>query len=164
MSDPKSFKKAKIFWKDNSSSTWAFICPLCATQRKIPCQPQPTARHYAQMALTAAFFTLLTWYWFSWKGMVSFIPFWIIFEAIYRGRVRVAMRCPHCGFDPYLYLVDVKLARQEVESHWRKKFADKGVPYPEKPKDSGPLIPPSLGRLVASNVKKRDPYNRHLTQ
>jgi hypothetical protein len=106
------------------------------------------------MGLTAAFFTLVTWQWFTWKGVVSFVPLWVIFEAVYRARVRVAMRCPHCGFDPYLYLVDVNRARTEIESHWRKKFAEKGIPYPEKPQPSEPLEPPSSGVLLASNIRR----------
>ena len=40
------------------------------------------------------------------------------------------LACPHCGFDPYLYLADVKLARQEIEEHWKRKFAEHGIPFP----------------------------------
>jgi hypothetical protein len=29
-------------------------------------------------------------------------------------------------------LIDVPRAREVVENHWRKKFAEKGIPYPEK--------------------------------
>jgi hypothetical protein len=41
------------------------------------------------------------------------------------------LACNHCGFDPYLYLIDVPRAREVVENHWRKKFAEKGIPYPK---------------------------------
>ena len=149
--DLKDFKKAKVYWKDKASGSWSFLCPLCASARKIPCQPNPTFKHLVQITLTAAFFTLVAWPWLSWKGFVSFVPLWMVFEVLYRGRVRAAMYCDHCGFDPYLYLVDVKRARAEVESHWRKKFAEKGVPYPEKPVDPEPPRPPSAGILLASN-------------
>ncbi|MFL5812764.1 MAG: hypothetical protein ACJ763_04250 [Bdellovibrionia bacterium] len=76
---------------------------------------------------------LATWSWFEWKGIVSFFPLWSVFEVIYRARVRAALACDRCGFDPYLYLIDVPRAREVVENHWRKKFADKGIPYPSKP-------------------------------
>lgn len=75
---------------------------------------------------------LATWNWFEWKGVVSFLPFWTFFEMVYRSRVRAALACTQCGFDPYLYLIDVPRAREVVENHWRKKFAEKGIPYPEK--------------------------------
>jgi hypothetical protein len=90
---------------------WYFLCPLCTTQRRVPYAPRPTPRHFAQLALTAAFFTLLTWPWFGIKGMVSFLPIWTVFEMIYRAKVRAALYCESCGFDPILYLVDVKRAR-----------------------------------------------------
>jgi hypothetical protein len=86
----------------------------------------------AQVGLTSIIFMLATWSWFEWKGIVSFLPLWTLFEVIYRARVRAALACGHCGFDPYLYLIDVPRAREVVENHWRKKFAEKGIPYPEK--------------------------------
>jgi hypothetical protein len=147
-----AFKPKKVFWKEKGSKPYAFICPLCTSQRKIPYQPKPTVRHYVQIGLTAACLTLACWPLFGWKGMVSFVPIWTLFEVLYRGRVRGALHCPHCGFDPYLYMTDVRRARAEVEDHWRKKFAEKGIPYPEKAKDPRPAPPPSSGVLLASNV------------
>ena len=46
--------------------------------------------------------------------------------------MRAALPCQQCGFDPYLFLIDEEWAKKEVEQHWRKKFADHGIPYPEK--------------------------------
>jgi hypothetical protein len=146
--------KAKSFWRGRASEAWSFICPLCSSPRKLAQQPRPTPTHYAQIGLTAAIFTLITWHWFEWKGIISFLPMWTVFEVIYRARVRAAMRCTQCGFDPYLYLVDVKRARTDIESHWRKKFAEKNIPYPEKPQPTEPEEPPSAGILLASSVKK----------
>jgi len=95
----------------------------------------------AQIGLTAVVFMLATWNRFEWKGIVSFFPFWTLFEVIYRSRVRAALACSHCGFDPYLYLNDVPRAREVVENHWRKKFAEKGIPYPEKNAGKAPGKP-----------------------
>lgn len=86
----------------------------------------------AQIGLTSVVFMLATWNWFEWKGIVSFVPFWAIFEVIYRAKVRAAIVCQECGFDPVAYHVDMPRARSLVDAHWRKKFADKGIPYPEK--------------------------------
>ncbi len=152
-------KPKKVFWRGRSSQPYAFICPLCTSQRKIPYQPKPTLRHYVQIALTAACVTLATWPFFGLKGFVCFVPIWTVFEVLYRGRVRGAMLCPHCGFDPYLYLVDVPRARTEIDQHWRRKFAEKGIPFPEKPADPTPPVPPSAGVLLASNLKRPDVGN-----
>ena len=79
-------------------------------------------------------FMILTWKWFSWRGIASFVPFWTVFEVVYRLRMRAALACNQCGFDPYLFAVDEKRARQEINAHWRRKFAEKGIPYPEPSK------------------------------
>lgn len=115
-----------------SRSVWSFYCPLCRATRKVARHPRPQPIHFAQVALTSVVLMIAAWPWFSWKGIIGFLPLWISFELIYRSRVRVALNCPHCGFDPYLYLVDIKRARDEIETHWRKIFAEKGVPFPEK--------------------------------
>ena len=128
----------KSFWSKRHSHIWTFLCPLCRTQRKVPFRPRPGGiRQISQVALTSIFFTICTWPWLSWKGIVSFLPFWSVYEFIYRWRMRAALPCQQCGFDPYLFLIDEEWAKKEVEQHWRKKFADHGIPYPEKsdPKD-----------------------------
>lgn len=129
--------KAKTFnkslWKEKGTHVWTFFCPFCSSQRRLPFRPRPGGvKHFSQVGIAAVFFMVTTWSWFSWKGIVSFVPFWIVFEAVYRARVRGAASCSQCGFDPFLYLTDAGRARQVIEQHWRKKFAEKGIPYPEK--------------------------------
>ena len=153
--DPRDSRKIraklswKSLWREKRTQYWSFYCPNCRSARRLPNRPRPALRHYLQIGMTASFFTLLCWHWFSWKGMVSFLPMWMIFETLHRARVRVALYCSNCGFDPYLYLNDVQSARKEVESYWRKKFSEKGIPYPEK---NDPL-----SQSVAQSVAKADP-------
>lgn len=84
-----------------------------------------------QIALTAAFMTLLAWHWLNWKGIFFFFPLWAGYEWIYRWRMRGMLACSVCGFDPYLFLIDEKWARREIEAHWKKKFAERGIAYPD---------------------------------
>ena len=120
----------KSVWRENQKDIWSFYCPQCKIPRKVPYRPQPSAKNYAQVGLTAVVFTLLTWNWFTWKGLVAFVPLWVIFETIYRSRMRAALNCENCGFDPVLYLVDTQRAREEIQNHWKKKFEERGIPYP----------------------------------
>jgi hypothetical protein len=123
--------KAATFWKKGERKYWAFLCPFCQVSRRIPFRPRPgSARHIVQILLSTAFLALLSWKWLGWKGVVFFFPLWSIFEVFYRWRVRGVLACSVCGFDPYLYLIDEKWARREIESHWKKKFAERGIPYP----------------------------------
>ncbi|OFZ83113.1 MAG: hypothetical protein A3K03_10110 [Bdellovibrionales bacterium RIFOXYD1_FULL_44_7] len=159
--DPRGFKEVSIeelltpkkaFWKERHPNVWAFFCPFCRAERRLPYNPRPgRLKHYIQVGLTAIVFTCVTWKWFQFKGLVSFLPFWAIFEIFYRTRVRVALSCPHCGFDPYLYLSDVKKAREEIENYWRKKFVEKGIPYPEKDKTKAATASPDSSKVVSEN-------------
>jgi len=88
--------------------------------------------HGVQIGLTSVMFTVICWNWLGWKGVFSFFPFWTLFEFVYRWRMRGLLPCPKCGFDPYLFLMDEDKAKSEIESHWRKKFAERGIPFPEK--------------------------------
>ena len=96
--------------------------------------PKPgSARHFFQIILTSLVFTLICWNWLGWKGVFSFFPFWAVFEVAYRWRVRVLLQCRQCGFDPYLFLIDEEWAKREIETHWKKKFQEKGIPFPSGP-------------------------------
>ncbi len=134
------------FWRDRYSTLWCFICPLCEATRKVPFRPKPEGfRQVFQVVLTSIIFMLVSWKWMNWKGIVSFFPFWMVFETVYRWKIRAALSCPQCGFDPYLFLVNEKWARREVDAYWRKKFADKGIAYPESGGPSvakAPLVSP----------------------
>ncbi len=122
---------AKSIWKERFTQGFAFFCPLCSSPRRLGMHPKPGQPiHYAQVFSTAMFFTLITWSFFEWKGIVSFVPLWIAFEVFYRAKVRASVVCKKCGFDPVLYLVDVERARAAVVSHWKVKFEEKGIPYP----------------------------------
>jgi len=122
----------RSLWRQRHSRIWSFYCPQCRAPRRTPTHPDPSRpANYARIGLCALVFTISTWTWFSWKGLVSFVPFWAVFELVHRSRVRGLLACPHCGFDPYLYLVDVKLARREIEEHWKRKFAEHGIPFPQ---------------------------------
>lgn len=88
--------------------------------------------HYFQIALTAAIFTLLTWTWFEWKGMISFLPIWIGFEVMYRIKFRAMAPCPLCGFDPYLQLIDSERAKEITVQFWKKKFEEQGKEFLDK--------------------------------
>ena len=130
--------EGKTLWEPRYKEIFEFYCPVCSTPKRLPFKPRPQPRHYLQIALTSLMVTLATWPIFGAKGFVCFIPLWATFETVYRLRVRKRMQCGSCAFDPYLYLVDVQKARAQVDAHWRKVFADKGIPFPEK---SGKTIP-----------------------
>ncbi|MBI4925694.1 MAG: hypothetical protein HY843_07200 [Bdellovibrio sp.] len=126
----------KTSWKEKTEPVWNFICPTCKAQRMIIGGPRPKQKHYVQVGLTSAVFTLLTWPVFSWKGLVSFIPFWMVFEIFYRIKIRALVGCPHCGFDPYLFLSHEEKAKQQMKDHLEKKYEKILAKKPEPPATS----------------------------
>jgi hypothetical protein len=123
----------KSIWREIERKDFRFYCAGCHRERRLFAPPKVgTFRHFFQVFIATSFFTLLTWPLWEWKGVVAFIPIWIAFEAIFRMKMRSALVCNDCGFDPILYLVDSKKAAAAVEQHWRKRFEEKGWAYPEK--------------------------------
>ena len=110
---------------------WEFYCPVCKGQRRSFYWPSPRRRHYIQLGVFAAVTTLLLWPFVGLKGFFLNLPVWATFEFFYRARARQSLICPHCGFDPYLYKHDVKLARQKMEKFWADR---KPKEQPREPK------------------------------
>ncbi|MEK7690943.1 MAG: hypothetical protein AAB425_07970, partial [Bdellovibrionota bacterium] len=146
----------RSLWDKAQKKVWKYYCPLCRNERRARSKPTPSPRQIFQVFLTAVFFMICTWPWFGWRGIISFVPFFAAFEIYHRTRVRMQMTCPDCGFDPYLYLTDVPRARKEVESHWRKKFVEKGIPYPEKKNLLGEEMSEEMTQSESEDTGERD--------
>ena len=89
--------------------------------------------HFAQVGITTVVLAIgmnALWPWIGVKALVAFVPLWIAFEVIYRAKVRASVVCRKCGFDPVLYLSDVDRTREAIRDHWRKRFEEKGIPFP----------------------------------
>ena len=121
-------------WKKIEQAGFKFYCVGCNRERRL----NPPARigsplFYFQILLSTAILTVITYPWFGLKGVALFvIPVGMVFETLYRMKMRAAIVCPDCEFDPVLYLVDKKKAAQQVEQVWRKKFEQRGLEYPDK--------------------------------
>lgn len=124
--------------RSNSRSLFKsdFYCVGCNRERHLSAPAKVGSfRFFMHIGITTAFCTLITWPWLGFKGAGFFlIPVGLAFEAIYRLKLRADLVCPDCQFDPTLYLSDPKRAVRQVEDTWRKKFEEKGIPYPETKK------------------------------
>ena len=134
---------------------------MCTTPRRIGMSPKPgQPLHFAQVGITSILIALAIYHFYPWmglKGLVSFLPLWIGFETVYRARVRTKVTCGKCGFDPVLYLVDVEKAREAIQVHWRKRFEERGIPFPEpaSENDAAQLRPAAASR-AKSRVASRE--------
>ena len=110
---------------------WEFYCPVCKNQRRSFYWPSPRRKHYLSFAVYGFVQTLALWGWAGSKGLFLILPVWAAFEFIYRARARQSLICPHCGFDPYVYKHDVKLARRKVEQFFAQRKKP-GAAEPDK--------------------------------
>ncbi len=155
--DPQDVIRAasRSIWRERYTKGFKFFCPMCSSPRRIGLHPRPGhPLHFAQVGITAVFITLIVtyfWPWIGWKAIVCFVPLWIGFETIYRAKVRDSVSCGKCGFDPVLYLVEPSRARHAIREHWRKRFEEKGIPFPENDSENNALH----SRLAARSNKSR---------
>ena len=122
---------SKSLWQEHQKKNFKFFCPLCSSPRETSMHPKPHQPILVfRVFVTSLAVMLCTWNWMGWKGIVSFIPLWIAFEWTYRSKVRLQVECPHCGFDPYLYVSRPEAANARVKEHFKKVFDERGIPYP----------------------------------
>jgi len=126
--------QTKSIWKKIEASGFKFYCVGCNRERRIhPPAKIGSPLFFFQIVLTSAALTAAIYPWFGFKGFAFLvIPVGIVFESFYRMKMRAALVCPDCEFDPILYLVDRKKAAHQVERVWRKKFETMGLPFPDK--------------------------------
>jgi hypothetical protein len=135
---PADFRSVKQVYKQIKSRGFKFYCVGCSRERR---QTMPATlgspRFFMNIAITTAFCAMLTWPWLHFRGLFAFlIPVGLVMEALARMKLRGALVCPDCNFDPILYLSDRPKALQQVEVAWRTKFAEKNLPFPERRKGS----------------------------
>ena len=131
---PSDFIHVQRIYKRIESQGFKFFCVGCNRERR---QTWPagvgSAKFFLHILLTTAFLSVLSWPWFHVKGLFAYlIPVALGFEAFYRIKMRTALVCPDCHFDPLLYLSDRPAALRQVEEAWRAKFAEKNLPFPER--------------------------------
>lgn len=134
-----TYRVAPKIWREQG---WVFYCPMCKTPRTLPSPPLPGGwKRVAQLTLTTLVLTMIAWPWMGPKGVVFFVPVWALYETVHRLWARAVVRCKSCGFDPFLYVSSRERAMEEFDAHWKRKFREKGVPWPEE-NDTELTVPP----------------------
>ena len=157
----------KTLWQENRGDIWSFYCPQCKIPRRVPYRPRPGLKHYAADRADgsrphASHLELV--FVERHRRLHSDLD---VFEAIYRAKVRAALSCENCGFDPILYLVDTKRARREIENHGRKNLKKKGFPIPlfrMAKRQASAFLSPSLLRRIRPASKKSCPTTEAVQQ
>jgi hypothetical protein len=122
-------------------------CAFCRTPRKIFRKKTLTTVNFIQALLISSFLTWLFWRKLEVKGLFIFIATLAVLEMSILWRSRLAVECPECGFDAYLYGRSKQAACEKVKAHllnrqndpdvWLARRAPLNLPTQKKPLKRG---------------------------
>ena len=117
------FKQWVVHNKD-VAKTKKYFCAFCSTPRVQYSKRHLSVLDFGLAAFSSAVLMMLFWGQFDPRVVVIFVACIILGEIFVLFRYRLALRCPHCGFDPLLYKRDRNRAAQSVKAKLERRKAD----------------------------------------
>lgn len=108
------------------------FCAFCRTPRKIYLQKTISIRNVINCLALSLLLMLLIWQ--NWNPKI--IPVFVVLLGINHFSIqwkwRISLNCPHCGFDPLLYLTDRPRVVQKVKTTIENRHNDNqnGLNFP----------------------------------
>lgn len=115
----KSFQRLNIFAKRIQA-----FCAFCRVPRRVYKKKRIGSGDVFAALLGAAVLTALIFQEFDARGIFFFVGLLFISETFIQLRWRTGVVCPHCGFDPVLYVKEPEKAAQKVRAHLEKRADD----------------------------------------
>ena len=124
------------------------FCAFCRSERKVYTKKRISFSDILSCALGAATIMFAIWQGFDPRVMLIFVVFLAMAETFVHLRWRLAIVCPHCGFDPVLYAKEPEKAAQKVKLHLDKRKLDPAsllkpalrIPHRKVKKSNEPLL------------------------
>ncbi|MBK9293337.1 MAG: hypothetical protein IPM57_02675 [Oligoflexia bacterium] len=108
-------------------------CAFCKVPRHVYRKRHLSLINYIQGFSLSIVASFLIWRQIDPRALVILVLTLMFIEIGILIRRRLEAPCPHCGFDPYLYLKDQKAACDRVKMHLEKRQADPDVWLGKKP-------------------------------
>lgn len=109
------------------------FCAFCKVPRTIYRKKALNGVNYIQALSLSSILSFIFWGKLDPKALIFFVMTLMFTEIGILIRRRAAAACPHCGFDPYLYLKDQNAACEKVKIHLEQRQADPDVWLGKKP-------------------------------
>lgn len=113
----------KIFQNAFAKRVQTF-CAFCRVPRKVYKKRRIGLGDIIACAMAAALATALYFQGLDAKGIFFFVGFLFVSETFIQLRWRLGVVCPHCGFDPVVYVKDPGKAAERVKAHLDKRQDD----------------------------------------
>ena len=91
------------------------FCAFCRLSRRVYGQKHLSWPNVLLSLLAAALLMFVIWHEFDPRVMVIFVVCLAIAEIFVQIRWRLSVVCPHCGFDPVIYVRDPSAACEKVK-------------------------------------------------
>lgn len=124
------------------------FCAFCKVDRMVYRKKRVGLFEVAGSALGAGAVMLAFYGEWDPRFFLIFVVLLAVAETFVQFRWRVSTVCPHCGFDPVLYLKDQKAAADKVSAVLQKRKDDPSMYFarplniPTRRKISEPVTPP----------------------
>lgn len=100
------------------------FCAFCKSPRYIYKKKSVNLFNIFSSLLMAVAAMFIIWQGFNPQVIFLFVFFLVSSEILIQFRWRLNIVCPHCGFDPSLYLKDHERAAEKVKLHLEKRKND----------------------------------------
>jgi hypothetical protein len=119
--------------KAESNKSVLCYCAFCRNPRTIYRKAGSNLKNAGQAFALAFLTTFLFWGRVEPKGLLLFVGWLIVIETVIHFRARMEVACPHCGFDPVLYIRNKEAACEKVKRHIVARQSDPDVWLARKP-------------------------------
>lgn len=91
-------------------------CAFCRLERRVYLKKNITWTNVALAFLGSTMLMFVFWQRWDPRGIFIFVLFLAFADVFIRFRWRMALKCPHCGFDPLLYKCDPDETARRVKA------------------------------------------------
>lgn len=125
-------------------------CAFCRSERAVYTKKNIGVGDIFGSALGAGVLMMAIWQEFDPRSLVIFVFLLAIAEVFVQVRWRMTIACPHCGFDPVLYLKDQGKAVEKVKIRLDQRRNNPATLLAK------PLHLPKLTKQQAENIQKAE--------
>lgn len=133
-----------------------FYCAFCKTKRTIHLKKHVGGVEISLSLLASIVLMFLFFQKFDFRIIPIFALAICFYETLIQIQYRLSLACPHCGFDPILYLKSQQKACEVVKAHLEKRKQD-----PEALLKAKPL---NLPKIKKSNQDKAPVIKKESSQ
>lgn len=135
-------------------------CAFCRTPRRVYRKKSISLLNIFEALLASLAVMYMIWQKLDPRFVLFFVLFMVVGEMFVRIRWRTSMLCPHCGFDPVLYVKDPQEASRKVKVHLDRRKQD--PKYMLARPLNLPALTPERAKMLDASQKKGSIVSRQI--